>query len=77
VADLNPTEHGPKIGLVFRDAWDRVWWKTSDGRFRRLRRNYPWTDQYQRALDGTPPQLDQKTFESLPTQFPIRGQESG
>lgn len=72
VADLNMTAQGPKVGLVFRDPWGRVWRKKSDGGLRRQRRTYRWADEYQRALNETSLRLVQETVEPVPPQWPTR-----
>jgi hypothetical protein len=58
VADLNTTEQGPKVALVFREPSGRVWRKSSRGRIRRYRRKYVWASEYQGALAELPPSLD-------------------
>lgn len=55
--DLNVTEQGPKVALVFRDPSGRVWRKRSDGQLRRQRRKYNWAEEYQRAMMEMPPPL--------------------
>ena len=58
VADLDMTEQGPKVGLVFREPSNRVWRKTSRGRLKVQRGRYHWNEEHQAAHLELPPPLD-------------------
>jgi hypothetical protein len=58
-ADLNTTQQGPKVALLFRDASGRTWRKAASGGIDRQRfRTYNWAKEYTNALNEKPPLVD-------------------